>query len=80
MLESIFIKRQIFSVCNLFTFFKIDEIIVSKYSYLALPGVFSDKIIPDIDFINEAIGQCDIPLLKILFVGAIKLQMITNKF
>ena len=53
---------------------------MSKYSYLALPGVFSDKIIPDTDFINEAIGQCDIPLLKILFVGASKLQMITNKF
>ena len=40
---------------------------VSKYGYLMLPGVFSDKITPVIDFTDEAVVQCDVPVLKILF-------------
>ena len=39
---------------------------VSKYGYLMLPGSFPDKVIPDIDFTNEAVLQCDDPVVKIL--------------
>ena len=34
----------------LFTFFKVEKIMVSKYQNLMLPGVFQDKVTPDLDF------------------------------
>ena len=34
----------------------------AKYKYLTLPEVFSDKVIPDIDF---TIVQCDVPFEKV---------------
>ena len=39
---------------------------VSKYGHLTLPRLFPDKIIPDIDFTDEAVVQCDVPVLKLL--------------
>ena len=39
---------------------------VFKYGHLILPGVFPDKITPDIDFTDEGVVQCDIPVVKIL--------------
>ena len=53
-------------VRNLFTFFKLGKIMLSKYGNLMLPRVFSDKAIPDIDFTDEAVVQCDVPVIKIL--------------
>ena len=52
---------------------------VSKYG-LMLPGAFPDKVTPDIVFADEAVAQCDIPVIRIPFVGAGILQIITNKF
>ena len=43
------------------------------------PGVFPDKITPDIDFIDEAVVHVKLSS-KNTFVGAGNLQMITNKF
>ena len=40
-------------------FFKVGEIMVSKYGRLMLPGAFPDKVTTDIDFTVEAIVQCD---------------------
>ena len=41
---------------------------MSKYEHLMLPGAFSSKCTPDIDFIDEAVVQCyDVPVVKILF-------------
>ena len=37
----------------------------AKYGYWTLPGVLSDKVIPDIGFTYEAVGQCDVPVVKI---------------
>ena len=42
------------------------KIMLSKYGNLMLPRVFSDKVIPDIDFTDEAVVQCDVPVIKIL--------------
>ena len=39
---------------------------VSKYGYLRLPGVFPDKIIPDINFTDEVVVQCVVQVIKIL--------------
>ena len=39
---------------------------VSKYGHLMLPGLFSDKITPDIDFTDEVVVQWDVPVVKIL--------------
>ena len=39
---------------------------VSSYVYLMLPGAFTDKVTPEIDFTNGVIVQCDIPVVKIL--------------
>ena len=48
-------------------FFKVCEIMVSKYGHLILPsGTFPDKVSPDIDFADEALVQCDVTVLKIL--------------
>ena len=38
---------------------------VSKYGYL-ISGAFPNKVTPDIDFIDEAVVQCDVPVVKIL--------------
>ena len=38
----------------------------SKYEHFMLPGAFSDKVIPDIDFTDEVVVQCDAPVVKIL--------------
>ena len=45
---------------------------------MSWPGAFSDKVTPDIDFIDEAVGQCCFSCN--IFVGAGNLQMIINKF
>ena len=42
------------------------KIMVSKYGYLMLPGVFPCKVIPDIDFKDEVVVQCVVPFVKIL--------------
>ena len=35
---------------------------------MMLPGAFTDKFTPDIDFIDEAVVQCyDAPVVKVLF-------------
>ena len=40
---------------------------VSKYGYLMLPGAFPDiESYPDIDFTDEVIVQCYVPVVKIL--------------
>ena len=55
---------------------------VSKYGHLILPGAFPDKGTPEIDFTDKdkAVVHCDVPVIKLTFVGAGNLQMITNKF
>ena len=40
---------------------------VSKYWYLMLPGAFPDKITHDTDFSDEAVVQCDVPVVELLF-------------
>ena len=47
-------------------FFKVGKIMLSKYGYLMLPGAFPDKATSDIDFIDESVVQCYVPLVKIL--------------
>ena len=39
---------------------------VLKYEHLMLPGAFPDEVTPVIDFTDEAVVQCDIPVIKIL--------------
>ena len=39
---------------------------MSKYGHLMLPGAFPGKVTPDIDFIDEAVVQCYVPVVKIL--------------
>ena len=42
-------------------------IMVSKYGYLMLSsGTFPDNVIRNFDFIDEAVVQCDVPVVKIL--------------
>ena len=43
-------------------FFRMREIVVSKYRHLNVPG----KGTPDIDFTDEAVVQCDAPVAQIL--------------
>ena len=46
--------------------FKVGKI-MSKYGHLTLPsGTFPDKVTPGIDFTDEAVVQCDVPVVKIL--------------
>ena len=47
-------------------FFKVGQIMVSKYGHLMLPGVFPDKVTTDIDFTDEAIVQSDVLVVKVL--------------
>ena len=42
------------------------EIMVSKYGYLMLPGALPGKVIPDIDFKDEVVVQCVVPVVQIL--------------
>ena len=40
---------------------------LSKYGHLMLPlGIFPDKVTPGIDFTDEAVGQREVPVVKIL--------------
>ena len=45
---------------------KVGEIIMPKYEYLMLLEILSDKINLVIDFTDEAVVQCDVPVVKIL--------------
>ena len=47
-------------------FFKMGEIMVSKYGNLMLPGRMADQVTSDINFTDEAIVQCDVTVVKIL--------------
>ena len=47
-------------------FFKVGKIMVSKYGHLMPLGAFTDKITPDTDFTDEAVVECDVPVVKIL--------------
>ena len=59
-------KKKKIPVWNLCTFFKVGIIMVSKYGHLMLPEVFLDKITLAIDFIDQAVVQCDVLVVKIL--------------
>lgn len=39
----------------------------SKGEYLMLPRAFSDKVVPDTEFADEAVVQCDFPVKKNTF-------------
>ena len=32
-----------------------------------LPGAFSDKVTPGIDFADEVVVECNVPVVKILY-------------
>ena len=38
---------------------------VPEYGYLMLPGAFPGKVIPGIDFRDEVVVQCVVPVVKI---------------
>ena len=40
---------------------------LAKYGYLMQPGIFPDKVTPDINLTDEVVVQCDIIVLKIPF-------------
>ena len=40
---------------------------VKLWAFDEYPGVFPDKVTPDIDFTDEVVVQCDVPDVKILF-------------
>ena len=44
----------------------------------SLPDTFPEKVIPGINFMDEAVVQCYVPVVKLLFAGAGNLQMITG--
>ena len=52
------------SEISLYTYFKVGEIMVSKFEHLMLPGVFPDKTTPVIDFADKTVVQCDIQVIK----------------
>ena len=39
---------------------------VLKYGHMILPGAFPDKVTPDINFTDERVAQCYVPVVKIL--------------
>ena len=39
---------------------------MSKYENLMLPGALPCKVIPDIDFKDEVVVQCVVPVVQIL--------------
>ena len=43
--------------------FKVGEIVMSKYGHLIPREAFPDKVTPDIDFTDEAVVQCDAPVV-----------------
>ena len=44
--------------------FKVGKIMLSKYGHLMLPSLtFPDKVTPGIDFTDEAVAQCDVPVV-----------------
>ena len=47
-------------------FFKVREIMLSRYGHLMLPGAFPGKATADIDFIEESVVQCYAPVVTIL--------------
>ena len=48
--------------------FKVGKIMLSKYEHLMLPSLtFPDKVTPGIDFTDEAVAQCDVPVVKKYF-------------
>ena len=57
--------HNLFQSFNL-QFLKVGEMIMSKYGHLMLPGAFPDKVTPYIDFKDEALVQCYVPVVKIL--------------
>ena len=61
---SIFLKKKtsVFSVWNLFTVFE-----VIFYGHLVLPGVFPGKLTSVIDVTTDAVVQCEVPVVRILF-------------
>ena len=59
------LAHNLFQSFNL-QFLKVGEMIMSKYGHLMLPGAFPDKITPYIDFKDEALVQCYVPVVKIL--------------
>ena len=62
--EITFSARDSFSHLQLF---KVGKIMLSKHRHLMLPsGTFPDKVTPGIDFTDEAVVQCDVPVVKIL--------------
>ena len=42
------------------------EITALKYGHLMLPEVFPDKVTPDIEFTDDAVVQCFVPVVQIL--------------
>ena len=40
---------------------------VKLWAFDKYPGAFPDKVIPDIDFIEQVVVQCDVADVKILF-------------
>ena len=40
---------------------------VSKYGHVMLPKVFPDNVTCDIDFTDQAVVQCHVPVAKIIF-------------
>ena len=59
---------MIFPVSNLFTYYKIGEIMVSKYGHLMLPGEFPVKVTSEFDMTDEAVAQCDVPVLEMIML------------
>ena len=59
------LAHNLFQSFNL-QFLKVGEMIMSKYGHLMLPGAFPDKVTPYIDFKDEALVQCYVPVVKIL--------------
>ena len=51
---------------NHLQFFQVSEIMVSKYGHLIIPRAFPDKATSDIDFTDEVVVQCHVPVVKIL--------------
>ena len=39
---------------------------VLKYEHLVLPGTFPEEVTLDVDFKDEAVVQCDVPVVKVL--------------
>ena len=47
--------------------FKMGKLMLSKYGYLMLPsGTLPNNVTLGIDFTDEAVVQCDVPVVKML--------------